>query len=181
MEYHVEIIPQQTENTCWAASMAMLLQYFAGQGGPEGSRPWSPFRTGFTPEYVANQVGGVIAIAYQRDQMLTTNFRDNFVHLANPWHLDHKFDFNNVPAAEWDRLLRAHGPYFLLDNRIYNDHAVIVSGINVTSDQLTIVDPWPVGTGDRYTIRRSNLAPTGTVIHAGRDTVVLHPGRGGGS
>jgi hypothetical protein len=123
----------------------------------------------------------MIAIAYARDQMLTTNFRDNFAHLAAPWGLAVEYTFNNVSAHEWESLLQQHGRYFALDNRVYNDHALIVSGVDVNSDRLTIVDPWPVGQGGRYTINRSDPALTGTVIHAGRDTVVLHPGRGGGS
>jgi len=177
MEHFVELIPQESENTCWAAAMAMLLQHLAGNPGASSSRPTSPFATGYTPEGVARTVGGVIHRAYLANRMLSTDFRDNFVQLAQPWFLETEFTFNNPSASEWERLLRQNGPYFLLMNDIYNDHAVVVSGIN--GEELTIMDPWPVGVGGVRRMARRELRPTGTVIHAGRQTIVTAPTRGG--
>jgi len=180
MDYYVGCIPQETTNTCWAAAMAMLLQYLSGNSRPPASLGSSPFATAFTPRQVAERVGGVILWAYDQNRMLSTDFRDNFDQLARPWKLHPQFNFNNQSSSEWVRLLRRFGPYFVLDSRIYFDHALIVCGIN--QDQLTIVDPWPVGRGSWYTISRRELRPTGTVIHADSDTeVVLQPTRGGGS
>ena len=180
MNYYVESIPQETNNTCWAAAMAMLLQYLSGNSRPPASRPSSPFVTAFTPRYVAEQVGGVVLWAYNRDRLLSTDFRSNFTQLATPWRLTAEFQFTNPEPSEWDRLLRTFGPFFVIiniDGLI--DHAVIVSGID--QDHLTIVDPWPVRSGRRYRKSRERIHLTGTVIHAGPNTLVLQPVRGGGA
>ncbi len=179
MEYHVQIIPQETNNTCWAAAMAMLLQYLSGRSRPSTVQPASPFTIRFTPRYVAEQVGGVVLWAYNRNTMLSSDIHSNFDDLARPWNLQTQFDLYNPSAEEWERLLRQNGPYFVqMNTDATTDHAVVVSGIN--RDHLTIVDPWPVGRGRWFRKALHKIRLTGTAIHSRRGTSVLQPSRGGG-
>ncbi len=185
MNYNVEIIPQQTRNSCWAAAMAMLLQYLSGLSRRLAEQTPSPFATAFTPRYVADQVGGVPLQAYIANRMLSTDIQQNWIDLAAPWRLEPDFHFVSQNSSQWDQLLSRNGPYFVLVRTDeLTDHAVIVSGID--QDQLTIVDPWPVSQGSRYRISYGAIrfaggaTGYGTVIHAADNTLVLQPGRGGG-
>lgn len=179
MQYYVQCVPQETTNTCWAAAMATLLQYLSGNSRPPASQPTSPFMPRFTPRYVAEQVGGIHLMAYIQNRMLSSDIRDNFTRLADRWDLFVDFEFDRPSPSGWESLLRQFGPVFVNVYLEFNDHTVVVSGVH--EGRLTIVDPWPVGSGSRYHRSISDIpSPVSTIIHRKRETQVLAPSRGGG-
>jgi hypothetical protein len=177
--HDVPLIPQQSDNTCWAASMAMLVQYLfnASRGISLTQQSTSPFAPVFTPRGVAQAAGPRLLAAYDRNLQITDVIQDNFRDLAHPWGLTTTFDFTNPSPADWDRLLTQFGPFYVLLSRGASDHAVIACGIN--QDQLGIVDPSPIGSGERYTIRVNSIYSYPVAIHGGPGSDVLSQTRGG--
>jgi hypothetical protein len=179
MWHDVPLIPQQSDNTCWAASMAMLLQYLynsrRGITLTQGST--SPFAPVFTPREVAEAAGPRLLEAYVRNLQITDIVRENFTELARPWGLTVTFDFTNPQPTEWERLLTQFGPFFVVRSEEASDHAVIVCGID--QNQLGIVDPWPVRVGERHSIRVNSIRSFPVVIHGNPGDEVLSHNRGG--
>jgi len=126
IDLSVQLVPQPTDKTCWAASMSMIVSTRDGQS------------TG--PEAIAQAAGMTINDGYGWDDILKA---------VAKWNLNQIGPACALPSA-WADLLAAHGPIWIVEiGAPY--HAVVVTGVegDGTPEGTTILvnNPWPPNTG----------------------------------
>ncbi len=157
--WEVPLVPQVTGMSCWAAAAAMLI------GWRDSIH--------VDPAHVARACG---RWAEYRDGLEAGDVRG----FAAAWQLvaarPAPFD-----ATQLHTLLATHGPLWV-GEASPGLHVVVLSGIvgdgSDAGTQLRVLDPWPVGRGERYTIPVRDLARTHRAL-AGitdGDALVLHAG-----
>ena len=126
VEYEVELIPQPDKNSCWAASMAMLLSYRRGQS--------------IAPGALAEEVGETLMMSYGWDLLEAVRDRYGFVSIDVPQNSSLYFE-----PEQWMKWLRDRGPLWVVV--VGAPHAVVVSGMrgdieDTASCEVLILDPW---------------------------------------
>ncbi|HUQ04037.1 MAG TPA: papain-like cysteine protease family protein [Kofleriaceae bacterium] len=163
--HEVPLVPQVTGMSCWAAGAAMIIGWRdsiavdPGEVARAAGR-WQEYRDGLEPEAVES--------------------------FARTWGLTVRcLGHLTVPVLR--ELLIEHGPLWV-GEASPGLHVVVVAGMvgDGTDDgtQLRIVDPWPVGRGERYRLGVRHLAASHVAASrvAGAQALVLHAaGRGRGA
>jgi V8-like Glu-specific endopeptidase len=126
IEYPVQLIPQPNKVACWAASMAMLLSFRRNAT--------------FSPETLANEVGGSLMTSYGWDLLQAVRQRYGFVAIDVPSNTSLYFS-----PAQWAQWLRDFGPLWVVI--VGMPHAVVVSGLRGNTDdaascEVKILNPW---------------------------------------
>lgn len=162
--HEVPLVPQVTGMSCWAAGAAMLIGWRdsipvdPGEVARAAGR-WQEYRDGLEPEGVAS--------------------------FAQTWGLKVR-EFGSLTAPLLRDLLVEHGPLWV-GEASPGLHVVVVAGmVGDGSDdgtQLRIVDPWPVGRGERYRLSVRHLAASHRAASrtAGAQALVLHAEGGRGA
>jgi N-acetylmuramoyl-L-alanine amidase len=131
--HQVPLVPQLTGMSCWAAGAAMIIGWRdCVDVDPEelarGSGHWADYRDGLHP----------------RDASA----------LARVWGLDHAL-VGALTAGRLIDLLEAHGPLWV-GEASPGLHVVVVAGARGDGTPegtvVRVLDPWPVGQGERYTV-----------------------------
>lgn len=122
----VALIPQPDKNACWAASMAMLLSWRR--------------RASFSPETLANEVGGSLASSYSWDLLKAVRERYGFTMIQQPSNTS----LYHTPR-QWADWLRDYGALWVVI--VGAPHAVVLAGIrgdldNPASVQVKVLNPW---------------------------------------
>jgi V8-like Glu-specific endopeptidase len=122
----VALIPQPDKNSCWAASMAMLLSWRR--------------KASFSPETLANEVGRSLASSYGWDLLNAVRDRYGFVVIPQPSNAS----VYNAPR-QWAEWLRNHGALWVVI--VGAPHAVVLAGIRGNLDdpssvQVKVLNPW---------------------------------------
>jgi len=122
----VELVPQPTDTTCWAASMAMVV----------GTRD----RQSVTAATIAQAAGMTITDGYGWGDIQKA---------VGQWNLNQLGPACALPSA-WAEMLQAHGPIWIVEiGAPY--HAVVVTGVegDGTPEGTTILvnNPWPPNSG----------------------------------
>jgi hypothetical protein len=160
MSYHVvNLIPQESGNTCWAAATAMLVDLQYGSGFVHHTR--TTRRAVVTPMGVAVHAG--LGLHYARDGMLPSTHHA-YSCLAQPWDLTVESGLSNLTEAQWQERLDRHGPMVVRFSMPQWDHTAVVEGVR--QGELAVADPWPILTGSRYWRRIDRLSGQLTMIHA---------------
>lgn len=157
--WEVPLVPQVTGMSCWAAAAAMLIGWRDS--------------VHVDPEDVARACG---RWAEYRDGLEASDVRG----FAAAWQL-----IAERPAVidppRLHGLLAANGPLWV-GEASPGLHVVVVTGMvgdgTDTGTRLRVLDPWPVGRGERYTIPVADLARTHRAL-AGLtfgEALVLHTG-----
>src|SRR5690349_14609611 len=137
--HEVPLVPQVTGMSCWAAGAAMLIGWRdAIPVDPEevarAAGRWQEYRDGLEPSDV-----------------------DSF---ATTWGLRVERS-GELTAARIEQLLVDHGPIWI-GEASPGLHVIVVSGMvgdgTDAGTELRIVDPWPVGRGERYRLTIGQLA-----------------------
>lgn len=159
--HEVPLVPQVTGMSCWAAGAAMIIGWRdsiavdPGEVARAAGR-WKEYRDGLEPEDVeafAQRWGLVV----RRPGTLT--------------------------ASSVRDLLVEHGPLWV-GEASPGLHVVVVTGMtgDGTDDgtQLRVVDPWPVGRGERYRLSVRHLSASHQAASrvAGAQALVLHAQNG---
>lgn len=126
IDYQVQLVPQPTDKSCWAASMAMIVGYRDSAS--------------YTADAIAAQAGMDTNTPYSWNDILSA---------VSAWQLKQIGPASAMPAA-WGDLLQSNGPLWIVE--VGNPyHAVVVGGIHGdgTPEQttLTIYNPWPPNQG----------------------------------
>jgi N-acetylmuramoyl-L-alanine amidase len=157
--WEVPLVPQVTGMSCWAAAAAMLIGWRDSMHvDPEqvarACGRWAEYRDGLE----VGDVGG-FAAAWQ-------------LIAERPGAID---------ARQLHRLLTAYGPLWV-GEASPGLHVVVVTGMvgdgSDNGTRLRILDPWPVGRGERYSIPVAELARSHRAL-AGLtegEALVLHTG-----
>lgn len=157
--WEVPLVPQVTGMSCWAAAAAMLI------GWRDSVR--------VDPEDVARACG---RWAEYREGLEASDVRG----FAAAWQLIAERPAA-IDAAHLHRLLTANGPLWV-GEASPGLHVVVVTGMvgngSDAGTRLRILDPWPVGRGERYLIPVGDLARTHRALAglAAGDALVLHTG-----
>jgi N-acetylmuramoyl-L-alanine amidase len=158
--YHtVPLVEQLTGMSCWAAAAAMLVGWrdcidIRAEEVARGSGRFEAYRDGLEPRDV-------------------DSLARSFNLIAEPAH--------TITVADLRRLLECHGPLWV-GEASPGLHVVVVVGMSGdgTPDGtwVRVNDPWPVGRGERYSIRFSELASNLRAVAgiAGFRAQVLHTG-----
>lgn len=125
-DYPVPLIPQPDKNSCWAATMAMLLSYRRNAS--------------YSPETLAEEVGGSLTSSYDWDLLKAVRDRYGFEFVATPSNTSFYFT-----PREWARWLSMYGPLWVV--LVGAPHAVVVAGIRGDLDdpaetQVKLLNPW---------------------------------------
>jgi N-acetylmuramoyl-L-alanine amidase len=162
--HEVPLVPQVTGMSCWAAGAAMLIGWRDSiPVDPEevarAAGRWQEYRDGLEPQDVES-FAGRWGLRARRPGMLG--------------------------ARQVEELLVAHGPLWV-GEASPGLHVVVIAGMigDGTDDgtELRIVDPWPVGRGERYRLSVRALSASHATASriAGAEALVLHTdGRGRG-
>lgn len=126
IDYPVQLVPQPNKLACWAASMAMLLSFRRNAS--------------FSPETLANEVGGSLMTSYGMDLLQAVRDRYGFTAIDVPSNTS--LYFSPVQWAQW---LRDFGPLWVVI--VGMPHAVVVSGLRGNTDdaascEVKILNPW---------------------------------------
>jgi hypothetical protein len=163
--HEVPLVPQVTGMSCWAAGAAMLIGWrdaipVAPEDVARAAGRWQEYRDGLEPHDVES--------------------------FAATWGLRARRPGALAAAGRHARLL-APGPLWV-GEASPGLHVVVIAGlIGDGSDdgtELRIVDPWPVGRGERYRLTVRALATSHAAASrlAGAEALVLHTeGRGRGA
>ncbi|MCB0208140.1 MAG: trypsin-like peptidase domain-containing protein [Anaerolineae bacterium] len=128
----VQLVPQLTGMSCWAAAAAMVVGWrdrISIDPGEvaRGAGHWAEYATGLDPADVTS--------------------------LANAWHLTIEPP-QSYTIEGLRNLIEANGPIWVCE-AVPSLHAVVVTGIygdgTVNGTTVRIHDPWPVGQGTIYT------------------------------
>jgi len=122
--YDFTLVPQPTQNSCWAAAITMLL---AAHG----------INTDL--ETVAKRVG------YNLNKLLSY---DDIPMLAQTWGLE-VLPPQNLTMEGWRNLLRSHGPIWVARATDFVegiDHATLVVGLS-HREEFILANPWPPNKG----------------------------------
>jgi N-acetylmuramoyl-L-alanine amidase len=157
--WEVPLVPQVTGMSCWAAAAAMLIGWRDS--------------VHVDPEEVARACG---RWAEYRDGLEVSDVRG----FAAAWHLIAERPAA-IDARQLHRLLTAHGPLWI-GEASPGLHVVVVTGMvgdgTDRGTRLRVLDPWPIGRGERYSIPVAELARTHRAL-AGLtegEALVLHTG-----
>jgi hypothetical protein len=159
MSFVVNLIPQESGNTCWAAATAMLVDLVNGCGYTHSTGRIR--RAVVTPMGIAVHSG--LGLLYARDGLLPSTHLA-YSRLAQPWDLTVESGLSNLSEAEWRQRLDDHGPTVVRFSMPLWDHTAVVEGVR--GGELAIADPWPIMTGARYWRRADSLSGQLTMIHA---------------
>ncbi|HEX6245121.1 MAG TPA: papain-like cysteine protease family protein [Polyangiales bacterium] len=163
--HEVPLVPQVTGMSCWAAGAAMIIGWrdSIAVDPSEVARAagrWQEYRDGLEPESVES--------------------------FARTWGLVVR-RLGGLTAPVLRQLLVDHGPLWV-GEASPGLHVVVVSGmVGDGSDENTdvrVVDPWPVGRGERYRlgVRQLSASHQAASRVAGAHALVLHAeGRGRGA
>ena len=136
--HQVPLVPQLTGMSCWAAAAAMILGWrdcidIDPEELARGSGRWRDYRDGLHPK----DIGA----------------------LARVWGL-RTSDVETLTAERLQQLLQAHGPLWV-GEASPGLHVVVIAGAHGdgTPDgtSVRVIDPWPIGRGERYTVRFRDL------------------------
>jgi len=127
MNYNVPLVPQPTNFSCWAASIAMILSWKRNQS--------------IAPQTIAANVGG---INYMPQFKRGLNPNDKYILQRNGFELDAPQCY--TPQAV-QRLLSLYGPLWVA-TAVPSPHIRVVTG--VSGGMLSINDPWPPKKGAQY-------------------------------
>lgn len=124
--YPVTLIPQPDKNSCWAASMAMLLSYRRNAS--------------YSPETLANEVGQSLATSYNWDLLTAVRDRYGFTLIAQPSNTS----LYHTPQ-QWADWLGQYGPLWVVI--VGAPHAVVLAGIrgnlaDPAATQVKLLNPW---------------------------------------
>ncbi len=126
VNYSVPLIPQPTDVSCWAASLAMVVSYRDSAS--------------YAPETIAQQSGMDIAGSYGWPDIRNA---------VSTWGLNTEGPACGL-ADYWATLLSNHGPIWIVEVGNPN-HAVVVVGVNGDGTQegttVTLNNPWPPNAG----------------------------------
>lgn len=122
----VPLIPQPNKNACWAASMAMLLSWRRNAS--------------YSPETLANEVGGSLASSYSWDLLNAVRDRYGFTVIEQPANAS----LYHTPR-QWAQWLNGFGALWVVI--VGAPHAVVVAGIrgnldDAASVQVKLLNPW---------------------------------------
>lgn len=125
-DYAVHLIPQPDKNSCWAASMAMLLSYRRNAS--------------YSPETLANEVGQSLATSYNWDLLTAVRDRYGFTLIAQPSNTS----LYHTPQ-QWAEWLGQYGPLWVVI--VGAPHAVVLAGIrgnlaDPAAAQVKLLNPW---------------------------------------
>jgi hypothetical protein len=155
--HEVPLVPQVTGMSCWAAGAAMIIGWRdsipvdPGEVARAAGR-WEEYRDGLEPEDVAS--------------------------FARTWGLTVR-SLGTLTTPLLHDLLVEHGPLWV-GEASPGLHVVVVAGMvgDGTDDgtELRIVDPWPVGRGERYrlSVRHLSAGHKAASRVAGAEALVLH-------
>jgi hypothetical protein len=126
VELSVQLIPQPTDSSCWAGSMAMVVSTRDSQS--------------VTPDAIAQAAGMTTTDGYGWSDIQKA---------VSQWRLNELGPACALPAA-WADMVRAHGPIWIVEiGAPY--HAVVVTGVvgDGTPEGSTILvnNPWPPNSG----------------------------------
>ena len=126
IDYELELIPQPTDVTCWAASLAMVIS--------------NRDQASYSPQTVAEEAGMDITTGYGWSSIQKA---------VRYWGLKEEGPRSAIPQ-EWERMLQAYGPLWIVEvGAPY--HAVVVSGIEgdgtTEGTWVTLYNPWPPNVG----------------------------------
>lgn len=131
MIYDVELVPQDTNMSCWAASMAMILSWRDQASYDPRRIAENPGGTNYMPQYAQNGPG------------LDPN--DRYILERNGFVLESPQCY--MPAAIETMLLQ-FGPLWFASLVPAGPHIRVIRGM--TGDQVYVNDPAPVGQGSQY-------------------------------
>jgi N-acetylmuramoyl-L-alanine amidase len=156
----VPLVPQVTGMSCWAAAAAMLIGWRdAIPVDPEevarAAGRWQEYRDGLEPRDVGS--------------------------FAQTWGLQVR-PTAGLTAAAIHQLLVDHGPLWI-GEASPGLHVIVIAGMigdgTDAGTELRIVDPWPVGRGERYRLTVGQLAASHAEASriSGAQALVLHAAR----
>lgn len=157
--WEVPLIPQVTGMSCWAAAAAMLIGW--------RDSIW------VDPADVARASG---RWAQYRDGLETSDIRG----FAASWQLCAERPAQ-LDAARLRELLARNGPLWI-GEASPGLHVIVVAGMvgdgTDRGTMLRVLDPWPIGRGERYSIPVVELARSHRALAGltGGDPLVLHTG-----
>ena len=163
--HEVPLVPQVTGMSCWAAGAAMIIGWRdsipvdPGEVARAAGR-WQEYRDGLEPESVES--------------------------FARTWGLSVR-RLGALTTQVLQELLVDHGPLWV-GEASPGLHVVVVSGLvgdgTDENTEVRVVDPWPVGRGERYRlgVRQLSASHQAASRVAGAQALVLHAeGRGRGA
>jgi ABC-type bacteriocin/lantibiotic exporter with double-glycine peptidase domain len=122
----VQLVPQPTDVSCWAASMAMVAGYRDSAS--------------YSADAIAAQAGMDTATGYGWNDIQSA---------VNTWGLRQLGPASQLPSA-WADQLQTYGPIWIVETGAPY-HAVVVVGINgdgtPEGTTVTLNNPWPPGVG----------------------------------
>ena len=163
--HEVPLVPQLTGMSCWAAAAAMIIGWrdcldIDPEEVARASGYWSDYRDGMHPNDI-----------------------DAFAHT---WGL-HVAPVESLTVARLRELLERNGPLWV-GEASEGLHVVVVAGAfgDGTPDGtfVRVLDPWPAGRGERYTLTMADLQDSLRAAYgmSGVPTRILHTGgRGRGA
>lgn len=131
IELPVELVPQPSKVSCWAAAMAMVVSYRD--------------RASYTAESIAETAGMDTNTGYGWPAILNA---------VAVWNLRQLGPASAMPER-WAKLLDTYGPLWIVETgNPY--HAVVVAGIHgdgtLEQTTVTVYNPWPPNQGAVETI-----------------------------
>jgi hypothetical protein len=132
MIYDVILIPQSTNMSCWAASIAMILS-------------WKN-QASFDPQMIASNPGGTNYMPQFANNGPGLDPNDKYILERNGFKLEAPQCYT-LEAVQG--LLAQHGPLWVASQVPAGPHIRVVTGS--TGDRLHINDPSPVNQGAKYT------------------------------
>jgi len=160
--HEVPLVPQVTGMSCWAAGAAMIIGWRdsiavdPGEVARAAGR-WEEYRAGLEPDGVES--------------------------FARKWGLVVRRP-GALTASVLRQLLLDHGPLWV-GEASPGLHVVVVSGLvgdgSDDNTEVRVVDPWPVGRGERYRlgVRQLSTSHQAASRVAGVQAIVLHAERRG--
>lgn len=149
MKYDVPLIPQMSNMSCWAASIAMILGWKKKMSIPD--------------EIIARNPGGK---SYMTSYSKGLDPNDKYILRANGFEIDAPQCYT---LSSINNLLVRKGPLWVA-TWAPGPHIRVVAGIS--GNTLFINDPAPVGSGSRYT--RSFKKFFGTMENLGSREMLEH-------
>ncbi|MFO8009691.1 MAG: papain-like cysteine protease family protein [Dehalococcoidia bacterium] len=116
VRYNVPLIPQPTNDSCWAGSMAMIESYHQG--------------TYVSPNDIANSAGVDLNMSYGWGVLYDAALYFGF----------HQLPAQSLPPESWARILDTYGPLWIVRTGDPS-HAIVLTGIK--GNNVYVNDPWP--------------------------------------
>jgi Papain-like cysteine protease AvrRpt2 len=128
IQHHVPLVPQTTDNSCWAAGIAMIIGWRRGMS--------------IDPSMIATNPGGS---SYM--QSMKTGLDPNDTYILARWGLRAEAPASYMPEGIED-MLRRYGPLWVA-SAVPGPHIRVITGIQVGKTAadtiLYINDPWEKG------------------------------------